>query len=190
MTGSMAKGLSSAGGFCAGSNEVVAHQRINSPSFVFSAALPPLLAVSASEAISLLSIPLTSTDPAHPLSNLPENVRALRNILAPLNNIEIPSAELSPLIHIHIKPGTPANSNAVSVESPREEQERLLQEVVDICAEGGVLISRTKRNWEQEMVEQRPSIRICMTAALSKKEVEKAGATIKSALSKVLGKKR
>lgn len=26
MTGSMAKGLSSAGGFCAGSNEVVAHQ--------------------------------------------------------------------------------------------------------------------------------------------------------------------
>lgn len=169
-------------------------QRINSPSFVFSAALPPLLAVSASEAISLLSIPLTSSDPAHPLSQLPENVRALRHILDPIPTIDIPSAELSPLVHIHIKHAAPSHAvtlaGIMTAESPREEQERLLQEVVDICAEHGVLVARTKRNWEQEMVEQRPSIRICVTSALSKKEVEKAATVLKSALGKVLGKKR
>lgn len=163
-------------------------QRINSPGFVFSAALPPLLAVSGSEAISLLSIPLTSTNPSHPLSNLPENIRTIRHILEGINNIQIPSAEISPLIHVTIKPTSSFHFS--SIESSREEQERLLQDVVDLCAENGVLISRTKRNWSQEMVEQTPSIRICVSAALTKKEMEKAGSTLKAALVKVLGKGR
>ena len=76
----------------------------------------------------------------------------------------------------------------MTTESNREELERLLQEVVEECAHNGVLVSRTKRNWEQEMVEQRPSIRICVSSALTKKEIEKAGGVLKSALVKVLGK--
>ncbi|KAI5481759.1 hypothetical protein MNV49_000036 [Pseudohyphozyma bogoriensis] len=188
MTGSMASAFASGGGFCVGSPDVVNHQRINSPAFVFSAALPPLLAVAASESIALLSLPPTSTDPAHPLSNLPENVRTLRTILAGVNSIEIPSAEASPLIHITIKP--PSYSSAFNIvrNFSREDQEKQLLEVVDLCAENGVLITTTKRNWAQEMVENRPSIRICVTSALTKKEIEKAGQVLKSALTKVLGK--
>lgn len=205
--------------------------------------MPPLLAVTASEAISLLSAPAGS--PSHPLSNLPANVAALRAILDPLKTIEIPSAEISPLIHIHVAqsvldararaanngtdgttstgkagrarshsnvshppaalPGTAAGINAsgpaglaqlnqiaalerMQVEQQREEQEELLQEIVDLAAENGVLLTTTKRNWSQEMIEHRPSIRICVTSALTKKEVEKAGAVIKSAVQKVLGK--
>lgn len=159
---------------------------------MFSAALPPLLAVSASEAISLLSIPVTSSDPSHPLTTLPENVRALRSALDGINSIDIPSAELSPLIHIQIKPSVVPTSAAslglTTSELSRDEQERLLQEVVDSCAEHGVLITRTKRNWDQEMVEHRPSIRICVTSALTRKEVEKAGGVFKTALVKTLGK--
>ncbi|KAM0791332.1 hypothetical protein ACM66B_005802 [Microbotryomycetes sp. NB124-2] len=189
ITGSMANAFGAAGGFCAGNVHVVAHQRINSPGFVFSAALPPLLAVSASEAISLLSTPLSSTDPAHPLTSLPENVRALRNILNGINSIEVPSAELSPMIHVRIK-ASPTKSSSLSLTSElsRDDQERLLQDIVDKCAEDGVLVSRTKRNWSQELFEQRPSIRVCVTSALTKKEVDKAGAVLKSAITKVLGK--
>jgi serine palmitoyltransferase len=243
----MQNAFSSSGGFCAGSVEVVAHQRINSPTYVFSAALPPLLAVSASEAISLLSTPLTSTDPAHPLSTLPTNVRALRQILDQVGTIEIPSAEMSPLIHFHIKPsvleaksssneggingrtgrqrshsavshpqpspivvpaagmssatsirnhnnnksgGGGQNDDSTSVESSRQEQERLLQEIVDMCGENGVLLTTTKRTWAQEMTEIRPSIRICVSAALTKKEMEKAGNVVKNSINKVLGKKK
>lgn len=260
LMGSMASSLAAGGGFCAGSREVVMHQarlnlplahshpgahsipspqRINSPASVFSASLPPLLAVSASEALALLSTSTTSTNPAHPLASLPANVRALRTILDQIPTLEIVSAEISPLIHLMIKPSTlealhkassdsgvkgraRSHSNVshpppqpivvqpapgavgypstlgrggnVDVEarlvaqSAREEQERLLQEIVDAAAENGVLLSTTKRNWSQEMVELRPSIRICVTSALSKKEVEKAGNVVKSAVAKVLGK--
>ncbi|GAA5820676.1 hypothetical protein JCM10212_000451 [Sporobolomyces blumeae] len=237
ITGTMQNAFGSAGGFCAGSVEVVAHQRINSPGYVFSAALPPLLAVSASEAIALLSTPLSSTDPAHPLLPLPVNVRALRAILDAIPTIEIPSAEMSPLIHLTIKPSVldkpalegrpgrqrshssvshpqaapviaPAVSSAVvrangtgksgthkvltsiEAESTRQEQERLLQEIVDLCGENGVLLTTTKRTWAQEMVEHQPSIRICVSAALTKKEIEKAGTVVKNAINKVLGKKK
>ena len=51
---SIANGLDSAGGFCAGPQNVADHQRISGTSFVFSAALPALLAVSASEGIKIL----------------------------------------------------------------------------------------------------------------------------------------
>ncbi|KAI9438095.1 hypothetical protein H4582DRAFT_2076682 [Lactarius indigo] len=47
-------GLNSSGGFCAGSRIVVDHQRINGTSFVFSASVPALLAVSALEGINIL----------------------------------------------------------------------------------------------------------------------------------------
>ncbi|SCV71956.1 BQ2448_4650 [Microbotryum intermedium] len=187
LVGSMANGLSSTGGFCAGSKEVVAHQRINSPGFVFSAALPPLLAVSASEAISMLSIPANMSSPAHPLAPLPENVAALRKIVDSVKPIEIPSAEMSPMIHICIRDDDKLYPEPLT----REEQEMLLQDVVEQCGENGVLVTRTKRNWAQEMVEHRPSLRICVTAALTKKEIEKAGNVLKSALNKVLaGKKK
>ncbi|GAA6028215.1 hypothetical protein JCM8097_006921 [Rhodosporidiobolus ruineniae] len=231
LTGSMATGLGSGGGFCVGSTNVVMHQRINSPASVFSASLPPLLAVTSSEALSLLSLPPNSTEPAHPLAGLSANVRALRAILDPVSTVEIPSAEISPLIHLCIKPSvldalhkaqngadgprTRARSHSnvshppsaatsalpargvdpkvearMQAEAAREEQEKLLQEVVDLCAENGVLLTTTKRNWAQEMVEHRPSIRIAVSAALTKKEVEKAGGVVKAALTKVLGKGR
>jgi serine palmitoyltransferase len=223
LTGSMATGLGSGGGFCVGSTNVVMHQvrvsflfllqhpilpslllqRINSPGFVFSASLPPLLAVTASEAVSLLSLPLTSTDPRHPLSFLPGNVRAIRSVLDPLTTIEIPSAEISPVIHFSIRPSvieamhkaqsgaeggrvTRARSHSnvshppalnapggissgiavrgissevekrMEVEAAREEQEKLLQEIVDLAAENGVLLTTVKRNWAQEQADLRP----------------------------------
>ncbi len=83
LLGSIANGLNSGGGFCAGSRIVVDHQRINGTSFVFSAALPALLAVSASEGIQ------HTLDPQHAARKHPRNPRDPRarrlhhNTLAP-----------------------------------------------------------------------------------------------------------
>lgn len=76
----------------------------------------------------------------------------------------------------------------MTIESTRAALEQQLQQVVDECASNGVLVTRTKRNWEQEMVEQRPSLRVCVTSALTAKEMDKAGTVLKKALIKVLGK--
>lgn len=71
-----------------------------------------------------------------------------------------------------------------------EAEERVLQEVVDEALNQGVLITRAKRLRGQEVVEPRPAIKLAVTAALSRKDTEKAAQVVKHALVKVLAKRR
>jgi len=209
LLGSCATGLASAGGFCAGSRTVVDHQRINGPSFVFSASMPALLAVSASEGINILR------NTPSILETLQENVRAARAILDKVDAVTIPSHPASPIVHIYVRQTPPAllspppsstsavalksqysNSHSIvsakdtSCEAEYESEERLLQEVVEEVLAQGVIVTRAKRLKGQEMVEPRPSIRLALTSALTRKETEKAVGVLKSVLVKVLGKRR
>jgi serine palmitoyltransferase len=52
------------------------------------------------------------------------------------------------------------------------------------------MITKAKRLRGQEMVDARPSIRLAMTSALTKKETEKAVNIVKTALMKVLSRKK
>ncbi|KAH9983383.1 serine palmitoyltransferase [Russula compacta] len=210
LLGSVANGLSSSGGFCAGSRIVVNHQRINGTSFVFSAAVPALLAVSASEGINILR------NTPSILSTLQENIRAIRSILERVDCITIPSHAASPIIHIYLRNTTPPAthlhplalpnalvatatakpSNPTSPE-PRDAptfdfvvEERLLQDIVDEALAQGVWITRARRLRGQEVVEARPSIRLAVTAALSRKECERAAGVVKAAAVKVLTKRK
>lgn len=170
LMGSLAVGLCAGGGFCAGDKNTIAHQRINSAAYVFSASLPPLLAVAAHEGIAYLTGAM-STNGQLPLSGLNDNIKTLRTALDKVDNyIYVPSANISPLVHIHIR-----NSNGLSF----YDQEHILQEIVDECMNNGVLISRTKKVWKQEAVEGSPSLRILVSAALPRKEMEKATNVLK-----------
>ncbi|TFK28263.1 serine C-palmitoyltransferase [Coprinopsis marcescibilis] len=198
--GSCAVGLASAGGFCAGSQVVVDHQRINGPSFVFSAAMPALLAVSASEGINIFR----STPSI--FETLQENVRAARAILDKVDCVNVPSHPASPIIHINLKSQGPVSASlhpSSAVLSPSKHgkdnskkewdadaEERILQEVVDECLAQGVMVTRAKRLKNMELNEPRPSIKLALTAALTRKETEKAVTVVKAALLKVLGKRR
>ena len=185
-------------GFCAGSRVVVDHQRINGPSFVFSAAMPGLLAVSASEGINVFR------NTPSIFEGLQENVRAARAVLEKVDCISVPSHPASPIIHITLKtPPTPPSaslhpSSAVKLGSKKptteewdtDVEERILQEVVEECLVQGVMITRAKRLRGQEWHEPRPSIKLALTAALTRKETEKAVGVVKSAIVKVVGKRR
>ncbi|KAI9452058.1 pyridoxal phosphate-dependent transferase [Lactarius psammicola] len=97
LVGSVANGLNSSGRFCTGSGIVVDHQRIKCTAFVFSAAVPALLAGSASEGINTLrNMPSI-------LSTLQENVRAIQAVLDRVEVIMIASHAASPIIHIHLR---------------------------------------------------------------------------------------
>lgn len=178
-------------------------QRINGPSFVFSASTPALLSVSASEGINILR----STPSI--LSALQENIRAARAILDTVPLIAVPSHPASPIIHLFLRaappslappsfatppPGKPSNPASVLPRDPPAfdvaAEERVLQDVVDEALAQGVLITRAKRLRGQEMVEARPSIRLAITSALTRKETEKAAGVVKAALVKVLGKRK
>lgn len=54
ISGSMETSLGSVGGFCVGSSFVVQHQVLSGQGYCFSASLPPLLAVSAGEALKII----------------------------------------------------------------------------------------------------------------------------------------
>ena len=134
-------------------------------------------------------------------------VRAVRAILDRVDCITIPSHAASPVIHLQIRWPTlqvplmtsvPSNkpSNPLSVK-PRdppqfniELEERLLQEVVEEALAQGVMVTRAKRLRGQELIEVRPSVKLAITAALSRKECEKAAAVVKAAFVKVIGKRR
>ncbi|KAI0922809.1 hypothetical protein AcW1_002628 [Taiwanofungus camphoratus] len=202
LVGSIANGLTSCGGFCAGSEIVVKHQRINGTSFVFSAAMPAMLAVAASQGINILR------NTPSILSTLQDNVRAVRSILDRVDCISIPSHPASAVIHINVRtssptlqlpsptssPGKPSNPLSVMPrDSPQFDidlEERLLQDVVEEALAQGVMITRAKRLHGQELIEVRPSIRLAVTAALTRKECEKAANAVKAACVKVLGKRR
>jgi serine palmitoyltransferase len=54
LLGSMATSLSSVGGFCVGSREVVDHQRLSGAGYCFSASAPPYLCAAATNALSVI----------------------------------------------------------------------------------------------------------------------------------------
>ena len=147
-------------------------------------------------------------------TQLQDNIRAARAILDRLDCITVPSHAASPIIHICIRQSTSSTSlhpnSALSVLSPSkpsnpssilprdatrwewdiEGEERLLQEVVEECLSQGVMITKAKRLRGQELVEPRPSVRLAMTSALTKKETEKAVNVVKAALVKTLSRKK
>ncbi|KAJ3014602.1 serine palmitoyltransferase component [Thoreauomyces humboldtii] len=174
ITATLANALGSAGGFCCGSKEIVEHQRLGGQGYVFSASLPALLAVSAIEGIKYLE--------AHPeqLVRLRENSNTMRLALEKgVQGVDVQGEPGAPILHVRFKDPNVASRS-------RDDQERALQDCVDECIRNGVLVTRAKYVLDQEVNVPRPSIRVAITAAHTKKEVEKAAAVVAAAVKKTL----
>lgn len=118
-------------------------QRTHETSSVFSAAVPPLPAVSASESINTLR----NTPPI--LSMLQENARAIRVVLDPVEAITVAAHASAPIIHIHwrsattpsLSAGPPNSVTSALGEAPRfgtVNEERLLLDIVNEALTQGV----------------------------------------------------
>ena len=121
IVGSLAGPLCAGGGFCAANENVVEHQRISASAYTFSAALPAILATTASEALMILQ-----TGP-EVLTQLRENIKAIRAQLDPRSDwVYCASAPENPIMLFVLKPEV-VTSKGIDM----DEQERLLQDVVD-----------------------------------------------------------
>jgi serine palmitoyltransferase len=119
--GSLAGPLCAGGGFCAGNKDVVEHQRISAASYTFSAALPAMLATTASETLSVLQ--------SNPdiLVQCRENIKAMKGQLDPRSDwVMCTSAPENPVMLLTLKPDV-VKTRRLST----EDQERLLQECVE-----------------------------------------------------------
>ncbi|KAI7902791.1 pyridoxal phosphate-dependent transferase [Cokeromyces recurvatus] len=191
IVGSMANALCSSGGFCAGSVAIVDHQRLSGLAYCFSASIPAMLAVSSSEAIKLIN------EQPQLLAELAERTKTFRLTLTHKSLesfVELFSGDPenpAPFFHIRAKPSF-LQSRLLEHEEEisREDEEYLWQDVVDECANQGVLVTRAKYVIDQERHCPRPGIKISVTIGLTKKENEKAAGIVKSAIIKVFTKWR
>ncbi|KAK5075220.1 serine palmitoyltransferase component [Lithohypha guttulata] len=184
--GSMAGPLTAAGGFCAGSDEVVEHQRLSAAAYTFSAALPAMSAVTASETLTMLQ-----TQPDM-ITSLRENTRIMWQQLDPRSDwMTCTSVPENPIMMMVFKADV-INSKRLSL----EDQTLLIQDIVDECLAQGVLVTRAKAlsaaasGAKSDIYTHRPALKICLTNGLSKKEVEKAGTTVRHAITKIVTKKK
>lgn len=177
VVGNLATSFATAGGFCASTIEVVKHQRINGSSFVFSAAMPVMMANGTTVALEKLS-----QEPGL-FQALQKNIHIIRHILDPMHQITIPSDPASPLIHVQIRSKERFSS--------RKEQERILRQIERLALNQGVLVCQSPHSdsirpeldegpWAQ------PSLRIAATSALSEAETKQAADILRASIASVL----
>jgi serine palmitoyltransferase len=115
---SLANGLCASGGICAGSKEIVEHQRLSGQSYVYSASLPAILAVTAIEGVKYLE---KNPDV---VSRLAGNSELMISILSKAFQgqvVQLDGVVGSPILHIRM----------VHPSENREDDERFFQEIVD-----------------------------------------------------------
>ncbi|PNY30024.1 Serine palmitoyltransferase 1, partial [Tolypocladium capitatum] len=186
IVGSLSGPLCAGGGFCAGAKDVVEHQRITSSAYTYSAALPAMLAMTASETVHLLQ--------SNPdiLTQCRQNIKAMRAQLDPRSDwVVCTSAPENPIMLLVLKPDV-VKARKLSV----DDQERLLMECADESLANGVMIARLKTRPYAHAIAAKgggwyaqPALKVCITSALSKKDIEKAGVTIRHAITKVMTRK-
>lgn len=119
--GSLAGPLCAGGGFCAGSDEIVDHQRISAAAYTYSAALPAMLATTASEVLSMLATNLDI------IAQVRENTKVMWAQLDPRSDwVHCTSSVENPVMLLVLKPEVIASKKL-----SRRDQEQLLQDAVD-----------------------------------------------------------
>ena len=187
--GGLAGALSSGGGFCAANEEIVEHQRLSAAAYTYSAALPALLATTASETVALLQ------EQPHLIENLRDNIKAMRAQLDPRSDwVRCTSSPDNPVLLLVLK-DEHVEARNLSI----AEEESLLQDCVEESLANGVLITRLKsmpiplgmnpRDLSKEWQPQ-PALKVCVTSGLSKKETEKAGIVVRHAITTVMKSKK
>ncbi|RKU41690.1 serine palmitoyltransferase component [Coniochaeta pulveracea] len=186
IVGSLAGPLCAGGGFCAGPKMVIEHQRINAASYCFSAALPAMMAVTASETLNVLQ-----SNPEI-LTQCRENIKTIRAQLDPRSDWVTCTSDISNPIILLVFKHDVVNSRRLSL----DDQERLMQECVDEALANGVLITRLRSRPIMSNIGPKdnswilqPALKVCVTSGLSKKELEKAGTIIRHAITKVMTRK-
>lgn len=121
LVGSLAGALASGGGFCAGSEEVVEHQRLSAAAYTFSAALPAFLATTASETVTWLQ------EKPELVVQLRENIKVMWMALDPRSDwVKCTSSPENPVMILILKDSVVEERGFSIVE-----EEAVLQDCVD-----------------------------------------------------------
>jgi len=173
--GSMSVALGTVGGFCAGENCMIDHQRLAATGYVFSASLPPYMTGVASRALQMID-----EDPSQ-VQKLQQLAKVFRTEIRQSNkqkNVVLmeSSQDASPVIHLRATPEYVRENGRAVVEEK-------LALVVASLQKQNTLVQRSLYNFE-ERVETHPSLRVVLKSSMTQQEVEKTAQLIAAALRK------
>ncbi|RMZ96394.1 Serine palmitoyltransferase 1 [Brachionus plicatilis] len=151
ISGSMEMSLGSVGGFCVGSSYVVQHQVLSGQGYCFSASLPPLLAVSAIEALNIIE---EKQDEIFP--ELERKCKIMHQKLKALNNYTVSGIDISPIKHVRL-----------SFENTLDR----LEKIVDYAQSKAISLT-VARYLKEEKFSSKPSIRISVNYDLTEAEIQ------------------
>jgi len=168
LTGNLEAATSSVGGFCCGDTSIVYFQRLNSSGYVYSCSLPPLLATASQVALDVLD------EEPQLLEALQQNVQTFIKAL-PQTILKVTSSPLSPVVHLRLDSS-----------GDRFEDEKFLQQIVETALDNDVFLSRAKYVHPHEKFLPPASIRIALSAAHTKKQLQTAADVIQQAAKKAM----
>uniref|UniRef100_M3Y5U4 Serine palmitoyltransferase 1 n=1 Tax=Mustela putorius furo TaxID=9669 RepID=M3Y5U4_MUSPF len=170
ISANMENSLASVGGFCCGRSFVIDHQRLSGQGYCFSASLPPLLAAAAIEALNIME-----ENPGIFLV-LKEKCERIHKALQGISGLKVVGEPLSPAFHLQLTDST----------GSREEDVKLLQEIVNHCMNRGIALTQARYLEKEEKCLPPPSIRVVVTVEQTDEELERAARTLKEAARAVL----
>ncbi|KAF6015245.1 hypothetical protein HII13_000180 [Brettanomyces bruxellensis] len=213
--GSMAQSLGSSGGFCVGCHDMIYHQILSSNAYVFSASLPPYCATAASTSIHLIENAENKDDPSksNPLIKpLKDNSKLLHRLFNESNSLKdlifVRSTGYSPVLHMRINSnlrkslglpegyGGPGSFVSKAVKRGHESkyfdvqyntENYVLQQVINKCLDGKVLITRSKRVLHHELLPVVPELILHCNSKFTEEDIKHAYNVIEKAIIDVLG---
>lgn len=177
---SLGNSIASVGGFCAGSREIVDHQRLSGQGYIFSAALPPYLATAATGALAILH-----TEGPRLAAKATAAARHMRSLLSDISGLVLVGGQAdadSPQMHLRL---------AVAPES-HAKGEATLQRIQEHCRTQSAVMMSVHRFAHNDRCAARgpaplpPSLRIAVTALHEKADLEQAAAALRTASAAVL----
>lgn len=162
--------VGSIGGFCVGSSFVIEHQRLSGQGYCFSASLPPLLTSAA-----ITSLDIMKNNPQI-FKSLKDNCLAVDNGLKKIDCLDCSSFPESPVKHVYLKE-----------KLDRATEETLLNRISEKCIENNLAVI-TPAYLDVERDLPRPSLRLCISAILEKRDIDFALDVLQKCAEEVLQK--
>jgi len=167
---SLENSLGSIGGVCIGNIEVVDHQRLSGAGYCFSASAPPFVATAAIASLAKLE------HSPQILEKLAENRKALYQGLRDIPELVVTSDERSSIAFLRLSDRS---------ELSKDEEECILSRIALHCLREGVLIISTNKVKGFLHRLPPPSLRMTVTAAHSKEDIQKAIQTLSMAVNAI-----
>uniref|UniRef100_A0A7S0EXR7 serine C-palmitoyltransferase n=1 Tax=Hanusia phi TaxID=3032 RepID=A0A7S0EXR7_9CRYP len=179
--GSMSNSLASIGGFAVADGPIIAHQRLSSTGYVFSASLPPFNATAAIAALRIIR-----QDKSR-IAKLRENSTFAHGVLRDMtlnldknasDTLWLIGDEISPVKHLHLQQG----------KGKRQEDDETLQQICDIVLDEFSISLVVADYSPLQKIAPRPSIRITINSAQTREDIKKCAEAISEAARRVFAR--